>query len=94
MRGIFGAGFAALSAAGLMGCENLSSLGGATMIPPAATAQNNVTPVENEICAAWGMSLPTRSHHDTTQTADEIGASYTVFAAVCPHHTDLIPEQK
>jgi hypothetical protein len=46
----------------------------------------------NEICWAWGQSLPTRSRRDTAQTKTEITRAYADFKTACPEHEHLIPE--
>ena len=54
-----------------------------TTVPAGAT--------ESRLCRIWGESLPPRSHQDTAQTAEEIGAAYADFAAACPDHKGMIP---
>jgi len=50
-----------------------------------------VSATENELCLAWGDSLPTKSRSDTGQTVDEINIAYGVFADACPAYDYLIP---
>ncbi len=61
----------------ITGCGDTKMTGGAT---------------ERALCIEWGQSLPTRSHADSAQTADEIGEQYEVFAVSCPKFTNLIPK--
>lgn len=65
-----------LAAITLTGCSPMAMTAGAT---------------EQALCTAWGGSLPSRSHRDTAQTADEIALGYAVFAASCPEFEHLIP---
>lgn len=70
-----------ISAAGLAltvltNCANMTNPGGAT---------------EAALCETWGESLPSRSHIDTIQTAQEIQESYAAFSLACPEWVHLIP---
>lgn len=92
MHKIFGVGLSVLVVIALAGCASSSWRDGETTMPSPKETRNKSGPVFDALCQSWGESLPTRSHHDTAQTADEIEISYTAFGAACPEHTDLIPE--
>ena len=56
------------------------------------STRTQATATEQELCIAWGESLPTRSRADTQQTRDEITAGYAAFGAACPDYEHLIPK--
>ena len=67
---------AALSGMLMTGCASTTMPGGAT---------------EAEICRQIGGALPTRSHSDTAQTAQEIQRLYAVYDLTCPDWAHLVP---